>query len=245
VPAAEPAAAAPGGAKSHSGLAADPTYRVRVTHLVWDWNGTLLDDLALVVAATNASLALAGGPPITAEEHRRDFRRPIEAYYAGVLGRPLGADEFVGLDRTFHDAYDAGFASIALADGALDALQSWVGTQSLLSMWFHDQLVPAVDRHGLARHFRRVDGLRAEVGGGHKAPHLAAHLAAMGVDGVDCVMIGDSLDDALAAASVGARCVLYSGGFTDAVRLAEVGVPVVDSLIEAVAIAAATESARA
>ena len=58
-------------------------------------------------------------------------------------------------------------------------------------------------------------------------------------------MIGDSVDDALAAASVGARCVLYSGGFTDAVRLAEVGVPVVDSLIEAVAIAAATESARA
>jgi phosphoglycolate phosphatase-like HAD superfamily hydrolase len=48
-----------------------------VTHLVWDWNGTLLDDLALVVAATNASLATAGGRPITAEEHRRDFRRPI------------------------------------------------------------------------------------------------------------------------------------------------------------------------
>jgi phosphoglycolate phosphatase-like HAD superfamily hydrolase len=216
-----------------------------VTHLVWDWNGTLLDDLALVVTATNTALASVGGPPITAEEHRRDFRRPIEAYYAGVLGRPLRTDEFARLDRAFHDAYDAGFASIALTRDALDALASWTGTQSLLSMWFHDQLVPAVDRHGLTHYFRRIDGLRAEVGGGHKAPHLAAHLAAMDVDGADCVMIGDSVDDALAAASVGARCVLYSGGFTDAVRLAEVGVPVVDSLIEAVAIAGATESARA
>jgi phosphoglycolate phosphatase-like HAD superfamily hydrolase len=59
------------------------------------------------------------------------------------------------------------------------------------------------------------------------------------------VMIGDSVDDALAAASVGARCVLYSGGFTDAARLAEVGVPVVGSLAEAAVLAAATESARA
>jgi phosphoglycolate phosphatase-like HAD superfamily hydrolase len=216
-----------------------------VTHLVWDWNGTLLDDLALVVAATNASLAFAGGPSITAEEHRRDFRRPVEAYYSSVLGRPLRADEFVGLDRRFHEAYDAGFASIPLADGAIEALRGWSGTQSLLSMWFHEQLVPAVDRHGLTGYFRRIDGLRAAVGGGHKAPHLAAHLAAMGVDGADCVMIGDSVDDALAAASVGARCVLYSGGFTDAARLAEVGVPVVGSLAEAAVLAAATESARA
>jgi phosphoglycolate phosphatase-like HAD superfamily hydrolase len=216
-----------------------------VTHLVWDWNGTLLDDLALVVTATNASLASAGGLPITAEEHRRDFRRPVEAYYAGVLGRPLRPDEFGLLDRTFHDAYDAGFAEIALADGALDALQGWGGTQSLLSMWFHEQLGPAVERLGLTGYFRRIDGLRAAVGGGHKAPHLAAHLAALGIDGAECVMIGDSVDDALAAASVGARCVLYTGGFTDAARLAEVGVPVADSLAEAVAIAAATESARA
>ena len=205
----------------------------------------MLDDLALVVKATNVSLAGVGGLPITAEEHRRDFRRPVEAYYAGVLGRPLRADEFAGLNRAFHDAYDAGLTSIALTVDALDALASWPGTQSLLSMWFHDQLVPAVDRYGLTHFFLRVDGLRAQVGGGHKAPHLAAHLAAMGIDGADCVMIGDAVDDALAAASVGARCVLYSGGVTDALRLAEVGVPVVDSLTEAVAIAAATESARA
>ena len=70
-----------------------------------------------------------------------------------MLGRPLRADEFAGLDRAFHDAYDAGFASIALTGDALDALASWTGTQSLLSMWFHDQLVPAVDRHGLTHYF--------------------------------------------------------------------------------------------
>jgi len=219
-----------------------------VTHIVWDWNGTLLDDLTLVVAATNASLASLGGGPVTEDEHRRDFRRPIDAYYAGVLGRALEVDDFARLDEVFHATYAAGLDSCVLAAGALASLRSWSdagsGTQSLLSMWFHDQLVPTVDRFGLTTYFRRVDGLRAEVGGGHKAPHLAAHLEALDLDAADCLLIGDSIDDADAAASVGARCVLYTGGFTDPTRLAEVGVPVVASLAEAVALAASGSLAR-
>jgi phosphoglycolate phosphatase-like HAD superfamily hydrolase len=209
-----------------------------VNHLVWDWNGTLLDDLQLVVAATNASLASAGGRSVTVDEHRRDFRRPIDEYYAATLGRPVGPAEFLTLDRVFHDAYDAGLSSVALAAGALEALDTWSGTQSLLSMWFHDQLVPAVTRLELLSYFTRVDGLRAAVGGGLKAPYLQAHLDAIGVTGTDCTLIGDSVDDAMAAAAVGARCVLYAGGFTGRARLAEVGVPVVDTLIEAIAVAA-------
>lgn len=209
-------------------------------HLVWDWNGTLLDDLSLVVAATNASLELLGGRAITEEEHRRDFRRPISAYYAGVLGRPVDEEQFAALDKAFHVAYNAGLPSCALAAGAVEALADWAGTQSLLSMWFHDELVPAVRRYGLADYFARVDGLRAEVGGGSKAPHLAAHLAALGVAGPDCILIGDSVDDADAAVAVGARVVLYTGGFTGARRLRETGHPVVGTLAEAVQIAAAS-----
>ena len=91
-------------------------------HLIWDWNGTLLDDLALVVAATNASLAGVGGPRVTAEEHRRDYRRPIAAYYEYVLGRPLVDGEFAILDGAFHDAYRAGLATADLTADALEAI---------------------------------------------------------------------------------------------------------------------------
>jgi phosphoglycolate phosphatase-like HAD superfamily hydrolase len=209
-----------------------------VPHLVWDWNGTLLNDLALVVAATNASLAELGGPAVSAEEHRRDFRRPVALYYSGVLGRPIDEEEFVRLDKTFHLTYSGGLLGCELSTGALDALRSWTGTQSLLSMWFHDELVPTVRRYALDAYFARVDGLRDPVGGGHKAPHLVAHLREQGLTGDDCVLIGDSVDDALAARSVGARCVLYSGGFTDVARLRAVGVPVADTLAEAARLAA-------
>jgi phosphoglycolate phosphatase-like HAD superfamily hydrolase len=209
-----------------------------VAHLVWDWNGTLLDDLELVVAATNAAFAVIGGPVVTAEEHRRDFRRPVADYYAHVLGRPVLQAEFERLDRTFHDIYRTRLVDCALAADAVEAINSWPGTQSLLSMWFHHELVPEVTRRGLVERLSRVDGLRAAVGGGHKAEHLVEHLAALGVSGADAVLIGDSVDDAHAAADAGAGCVLYSGGFTDPAGLVATGLPVTPTLIEAVRVAA-------
>jgi phosphoglycolate phosphatase-like HAD superfamily hydrolase len=216
-----------------------------VAHLVWDWNGTLLDDLSLVVTATNASLASVGGPSVTADEHRRDFRRPISEYYAYVLRRPVTDEEFVRLDGVFHEAYRDGLPTIGLAPDAWDAITAWDGTQSLLSMWFHHELVPLVATHGLRERLSRVDGLRASIGGGSKAPHLRAHLDALGMAGPECVLIGDSVDDAHAAESVGAAVVLYAGGFTHPEALRATGRPVAASLLEAVTLAVAAPARSA
>lgn len=206
-------------------------------HLVWDWNGTLLDDLSLVVTCTNQAIATVDGPVLTPQQHRVAFRRPVADYYADVLGRAVDAEEFGRLDRIFHDAYRAGLTSCALAEDAERALCTWSGSQSLLSMWFHDELVPLVETYGLTPTFRRIDGLRGAVGGDRKAGHLARHLAELGVAPADTVLIGDSIDDADAAEDVGATCILYAGGFTDPDRLLARGVPVARTLTEAVALA--------
>jgi phosphoglycolate phosphatase-like HAD superfamily hydrolase len=207
------------------------------THLVWDWNGTLLDDFSLVVSSTNEAFTSVGGRPVDADEHRRRFRRPVAEFYAEILGRAVDAEEFGKLDRIFHDAYRLGLTDMTLAADAQAALTSWPGSQSLLSMWFHEELIPAIATYGLTGVFTRIDGLRTEVGGHLKAGHLAEHLRQLGIPGDRAVLIGDSLDDGAAADSVGAATVLYTGGFTDAVRLRASGRPVADSLVEAVAIA--------
>lgn len=206
-------------------------------HLVWDWNGTLLDDLKLVVDATNVCLATVGGPVITADEHRRDFRRPILDYYAHVLERPVDQVEFQLLDDAFHNAYRRGMAELRLAPDALAAMAKWPGTQSLLSMFFHDELLVEVERHGLGAHLVRVDGLPGAVGGHRKAAYLERHLAALALDATEVVLIGDSVDDGDAARSVGAAAVLYAGGFTDPALLRATGLPVAHSLLEAVELA--------
>jgi len=212
---------------------------VTPTHLVWDWNGTLLDDLHLVVSATNVAFESVGGRAVDADEHRARYRRPVAEFYAEMLERAIDEQEFGRLDRLFHDTYRLGLTSMTLAADAMTAIKSWPGSQSLLSMWFHSELVPAVETYGLAGVFTRVDGLRTEIGGHLKAAHLAAHLAELGVPGDQVVMIGDSLDDAAAADSVGAGVVLYSGGFTHPDKLRASGRPVADTLLEAVEIAKA------
>src|SRR5262249_9138506 len=156
------------------------------------------------------------------------------AYYAFVLGRAVDQAEFARLDVAFHDAYRTGLATCGLTHDALAAMDNWIGTQSLLSMFHHRDLVPAVSARGLTDRLARVDGLREAVGGGSKPPHLRAHLAALGLDGPECVLIGDSVDDADAAVEVGARVVLYDGGFTDGDLLRMTGQPTLSSLLEAV-----------
>jgi phosphoglycolate phosphatase-like HAD superfamily hydrolase len=212
-------------------------FAVARNHLVWDWNGTLLDDLSLVVSSTNHAFAAVGGRPVDPDEHRARFRRPVAEFYAEILERAVDEEEFGELDRIFHDAYRMGLTTMSLAGDAMTAIKSWPGSQSLLSMWFHNELVPAVETYGLAGVFTRVDGLRTEVGGHLKAGHLATHLAELGVPGGQAVLIGDSLDDAAAADSVGGKVVLYTGGFTHPDRLRASGYPVADTLVEAVSIA--------
>jgi phosphoglycolate phosphatase-like HAD superfamily hydrolase len=209
------------------------------THLVWDWNGTLLDDLSLVVSSTNHTFAAVGGRSVDSDEHRRRFRRPVAEFYAEILGRAVDAAEFEELDRIFHQAYRVGLTTTSLAADAEAAIKSWPGTQSLLSMWFHDELVPAVQGYGLAGMFARIDGRPTEVDGGLKAGHLARHLDELRIPGAQVVLIGDSLDDAEAAESVGGACVLYSGGFTEPARLRAGGRPVADTLVDAVRLAQA------
>lgn len=208
-----------------------------VKHLVWDWNGTLLDDFGAVVAATNLAIGTVGGAPLDADEHRDRFYRPIIDFYSELVGRRLTDAEFARLNTLFHDHYHGRLAEHGLTADARAAIAGWSGTQSLLSMWFHSDLVPLVTSYGLTEHFARVDGLREPVGGDSKQPYLVAHLEALGLEAADCVLIGDSVDDHTAATTAGASCVLYAGGFTGRARLEATGAPVADTLTEAIALA--------
>jgi phosphoglycolate phosphatase-like HAD superfamily hydrolase len=209
-----------------------------MTHVVWDWNGTLFDDVEAVVAATSEIFAPYGLGPFGLDDFRAFYTRPIWVAYERLLGRPLADGEFERLDGSWHDNYHRLMERCGLAADArptIDLLTAAGHTQSLLSMWRHERLVPTVTRLGLADAFRRVDGLRvAEEAGGHKAGLLLRHLAGLGIDPADVIMIGDSADDAIAAREAGARAVLYTGGMTARAALERLGVPVVTRLADAV-----------
>lgn len=209
-------------------------------HLIWDWNGTLFDDIDAVLGASNAAFAEVGMPTLTLERYRDLYCVPVPLFYERLLGRRPTAAEWAAMDEAFHRHYMALSAACGLAAGAADLLAGWAGSggsQSVCSLAGHDQLVPAVRSHGIDRHFVRVDG-RVGPSGVSKSTQMAGHLAALLRSGPDAlrrtVVIGDALDDAFAARHVGAHAVLYTGGSGSRASLAEAGVPVVDTLEEAV-----------
>lgn len=61
--------------------------------IVWDFNGTVLDDAGASVAAVNRMLRRRGLPPITLEWYRKNLCMPLETFYAGIgiAGEPIEA----------------------------------------------------------------------------------------------------------------------------------------------------------
>lgn len=209
-------------------------------HLVWDWNGTLLDDIEAVIGATNAAFAEVDLAPLTLEQYREMYCVPIPRFYERLLGRLPTEAEWERMDGIFHRHYTEQRVRCGLTQGVEELLAQWrlAGrSQSLLSMYGHEELVPVVRGYGIEPHFVRVDG-RTGPSGGSKALHMERHFTALdGIDPQRSVVIGDAVDDAVAAAHVGARAVLYTGGSHSRASLEAAGVPVVDSLAEAVSLA--------
>ncbi|MGQ4380925.1 HAD family hydrolase [Streptomyces sp. SAS_267] len=206
-------------------------------HIVWDWNGTLFHDNDAIIGATNAAFAELGLEPITLERYRAMYCVPVPKFYERLMGRLPTDIEWQIMDDTFHRYYAEHRRACGLTAGVPALLAGWEAagrSQSLLSMYGHEDLVPLVRGFGIEPHFVRVDG-RTGPSGGSKAEHMVRHLGALvGVEPARVVVIGDAVDDATAARHVGAGAVLYTGGSHSRTSLEAAGVPVVDSLEEAV-----------
>ncbi|QCB22895.1 HAD family hydrolase [Streptomyces sp. SS52] len=213
-------------------------------HIVWDWNGTLFHDNDAIIGATNAAFAELGLSPITLEQYRALYCVPVPKFYERLMGRLPTDAEWEVMDATFHRHYTEHRVRCGLTEGVAELLADWRAagrSQSILSMYGHEELVPLVKGFGIESHFVRVDG-RTGPSGGSKAEHMVRHLAELagsaGVDPTRTVVIGDAADDAVAAGRVRARAVLYTGGSHSRASLEGAGVPVVDTLAEAVVEAA-------
>ena len=209
------------------------------SHVIWDWNGTLLNDVGAVLQATTIAFRRAGiQVEVTGDVYRRSFTRPIRLFYERLLGRPIGHDEWVRLDHAFHLEYARIEDGCRLAAGArevLDEIRELGWTQSVCSMLPEEYLLPAIERQGIAGHFVRIDGLRGAERGGVKLENLVAHLENLGVPRSGTVMVGDTVDDALAARGAGIACILLDSGagLHDSETIRRAGVPVAASVPEA------------
>lgn len=203
-----------------------------IRHILWDWNGTLLDDVALCVSALNRVCDRRGIPHLTIERYREIFTFPVSDYYKAAGfdfdKEPFSvpADEWV--DIYCNEVWEAS----RLHDGVVEVLdfcRAHGYSQSMLSAHHHDTLARLVEFFGVADYFNDVVGLGDFYADG-KTELGKAWLNNSGLRPDTILMIGDTLHDHEVAEALGVHCVLISGGHQSARRLHSSGARVLDRL---------------
>ena len=194
--------------------------------VVWDFNGTLLDDVRACLDALNAILRAHRLPPLDAEQYRARFRFPVADFYRELGMAPGTAYDWESLGESFHMRYLFS-PHLALQPGAREAvlaLRAAGFRQGVLSALEQGILEMQLAQFGLAGHLDFVCGSRNYDGASKEA--AARALALRG----PVLLVGDTLHDAEVARSQGWDCLLCAAGHQNAARLAAAGYPLIPSL---------------
>jgi phosphoglycolate phosphatase len=200
-------------------------------HVIWDFNGTLVDDVTLVLNITNDILAERQLPPIDRERYRKLFQFPVSSYYA-KLGLPGEGEAFRAVADVFAKNFESGMHDCALRSDALPcivALSERGQTSSLLSASRQASLSALAEQFQLTRLMTEVYGIDDHYAHG-KVESGRRWLSATGRRPEDLVMIGDTAHDYEVATALGASCVLVSYGHSSLDKLESCDCPIADSL---------------
>ena len=197
-----------------------PMETPRYRHIIWDWNGTLLDDLDLSIDIMNGLLGRRGLPLLDRNRYHRLFDFPVSAYYQR-LGFDFARDSFENLSVEFISAYDARRWECRLQPGAqtiLESLQNAGVTQSVLSAYRQETLQEIVGHFGLTPRFLRILGLE-NVYAHSKAELGRSWVTELGLPPGEILLVGDTRHDLEVARAIGVDCVLVAGGHHSEERL--------------------------
>ena len=206
---------------------------VRPQVLIWDWNGTVLDDWSLCFAIENEMLRERGMREITADWYLAHFSFPIRDYYA-MMGYTFETESFERLNGIFMERYNARYTSCPLragVTGLLRKVQENGICQTLLSVTQQEDLVRQTNRLGAARYFTEILGQR-DILGHSKVERAKRYIAEHGIDPKTALFVGDTDHDAETANAVGCACALLVGGHQSKDVLLRCGVPVFETLSE-------------
>lgn len=200
-----------------------------VKHVLWDWNGTLLDDVDVAWEVMNGMLTERGLPLLDRQRYTSAFRFPVEDYYRDI---GLTEEPFALLAERFITAYIEANTSCSLQRGTeevLAAVHASGRSQSVLSAAHQEVLTRDVARCAIGHHFTDLVGL-SDHHARSKVEEGRAWLKRARLSPDAVVMVGDTDHDAEVAEAIGIGCVLMSHGHQDAARLRGTGLPVFEDL---------------
>lgn len=192
----------------------------RYDSLIWDWNGTLLNDMWLCIDVVNDILISRNGLELNMETYKNVFGFPITAYYKRI-GIDFERESFADLAKVFIANYEAGVERCKLQPTALDILTTMKNNrmnQYMLTASHIDSVMKLLDFHTITHYFEDIRGLdnhhaesKVEIG--------KRLLDENNIDRSSALLIGDTLHDNDVAQEIGIDCMLVANGHQSRKRL--------------------------
>ncbi len=194
--------------------------------IVFDWNCTLLDDIALVLEATNALLAHGRKPLIDLETYRRTITLPLRHFYqtVGFSAAELD-DNFAAIQDVFHDYYEERVHTQQLRPGAetlLAAAAAHNVNTIILSNHLEQPIRAQLERLAIHHHFPQVLAYAdraTQFKHETKGQRLARFMTEHGLQPERMIIIGDTAEEVQIARDLGLTSVAITGGFFNRERL--------------------------
>jgi phosphoglycolate phosphatase len=204
----------------------------KYTHIVWDFNGTILDDVGIGIDSVNVLLKKRGLPVIESlEKYHSVFGFPIVDYYRR-LGFDFEKEPYSEIAIEWVNEYNSRRCSAPLCTAARELLQAFQDgqkTQLIISATEYNMLSAQLDELGIKGYFSELLGLD-NIHAGSKI-HLAENWRKNNPD-AKALFIGDTDHDLETASAMKADCVLVAMGHQSYEHLARCSCPVVKSLAE-------------
>lgn len=200
-------------------------------HIIWDWNGTIINDVDLCVELINQLLIARGLETVTIDSYREVFTIPVKNYYA-KLGFDFSKESFEIVGKQWMTEYERRKFECGLYEGVKEVVQKidqlGIG-QSILSAYSQHTLDEMVEYYGLTKYFTHIVGLDNIYAAGKL--HLGKDLMKrLGNGKGETLLIGDTEHDYEVASEIGADCVLISNGHQSKIKLEKLGSVVLPNL---------------
>ncbi len=206
---------------------------MKYKHIIWDWNGTLLDDRWLCVEGINKALDKRGLKTITEQTYRDIFSFPVKDYYQ-KLGFDFSEYPFEIAGDEFVLYYEKHFNRTKLHSQCRSIIKNifTVGiTQSILSAGKHEFLLEWVKAHNLQKYFIKILGIDNQYATGKTEVGMSL-IKSLSYKNNEVVLIGDTIHDSDVAESMNIDCLLIDQGHVNNDRLQKTGRKVFSNLAE-------------
>ncbi|MEE0265543.1 MAG: HAD family hydrolase [Acutalibacteraceae bacterium] len=200
--------------------------------VVWDWNGTIVDDVNASLLSVNDMLIKRNLTVITMAQYHEYLDTPIYKFYEHIFD--LSKITFDIIQTEFNLGYNKHIPEKPLNKGAIRLMQALKSNgikQVIVSSSNQEIVQNGAEKYGIAEYMDYISG-SSDNFVGSKVERAVGVINRFADDYSKVVVIGDTLHDCQLANEIGADCILLSTGHQSKEDLQTTGKPVIDSLEE-------------